>query len=177
MIFSLDYQTYNNDKAFYLILDNVDINAPNEELPSLNLSSSNQLDSTNTNSLPSKAIFNNNRNVQPDILTHGNHTPNSKFNRSQENDLRSQSSIADKKSISSLYVDMIPDNFTHNNFNHHDTLNEEFTRDNENVASVPVFVAFLRVPINNVHSSLNNATWNKNSEIRLGIKYAIEQEH
>ena len=111
------------------------------------------------------------------ILTHGNHTPNSTFTNSQENHLQSQSSIADKKSISSLYVDMIPDNFTHNNLNHHDTLNEEFARDNENIASVPVFVAFLRVPINNVHSSLNNATWNKNSEIRLGIKYAIEQEH
>ena len=64
---------------------------------------------------------------------------------------------------------MIPDNFTHNNFNPHDTLNEEFARDNDNIASVPVFVAFLRVSINNVHSGLNNATWNKNSEIRLGI--------
>ena len=133
------------------------------------MSTSNLLDSTNSNSHPSKAAFHNDRNVQPDILTHGNHTPNSKFNHSQEHNLQSQSSIADKKSISSLYVDMIPDNFTHNNFNPHDTLNEEFARDNDNIASVPVFVAFLRVPINNVHSSLNNATWNKNSEIRLGI--------
>ena len=118
---SLENQIYHNNSGFYLISDNVDTNAPHEELPSLNLSSSNLLDSTNTNSLPSKVTFNNDRNVQPDILTHGNHTPNSKFNHSQENILRTQSSIADKKSISSLYVDMIPDNFTHNNFNHFDS--------------------------------------------------------
>ena len=106
-------------------------------------------------------------------MTHGNFAENEIFNNVQENDRQTQSSIADKKSISSLYVDMIPDNFTQNNFNHQDvsSSNDNLNIDDENVVSIPAFVSFLRVPINNVHSSLNTATWNKNQEIRLGIRF------
>ena len=107
-------------------------------------------------------------------MTHGNLADNEILNNVQENDRHSQSSIADKKSISSLYVDMIPDNFTQNKFNHHElsSSNDNLSIDDENVVSIPVFVSFLRVPINNVHSSLNTATWNKNREIRLGIRFS-----
>ena len=152
-------------------LDNLDTSGLNEELPSLALSSSNLLDTGNTNSFLSKPSVRSNRNVQPDILTHGNLADDKIFNNVHENDGESQSSIADKKSISSLYVDMIPDNITHNNLNYHDvsSSNDNLNVDDENFVSIPVFVSFLRVPINNVHSSLNTATWNKNREIRLGI--------
>ena len=157
--------------VIFSCLDHLDTAGLNEELPSLTLSSSHLLDTGNTNSFPSKPSVSSNRNVQPDILTHGNLADNEIFNNAQENDRQNQSSIADKKSISSLYVDMIPDNFTQSKFNHHDvsSSNDNLSIDDENVVSIPVFVSFLRVPINNVHSSLNTATWNKNREIRLGI--------
>ena len=154
-------------------IENLDTAGPNEELPSLALSSSNLLDTTNTNSLPSKPTLSTPMNSQPDILTHSNHRGNTTFNISQEYDQQNQTSVADKKSISSLYVDMIPENFTQNKFNHHDvsTSNDALSRDDENIVSIPVFVTFLRIPINNVHSSLNTATWNRNREIRLGNNF------
>ena len=148
----------------------------NEDLPISDRFSSDDLKSNNIDSFPPKTVYAGHRNVQPDILTHGNHRANVRFDTSQEYDQNNQTSIADKKSISSLYVDMIPDNFSQSDIDHHDiaSSNDKLNIDNENVASVPVFVTLLRVPINNVlsmNSSLNATTWNKNREIRLGTIY------
>ena len=148
----------------------------NEDLPTTDRYSSDDLKSNNIDSFPPKTVYADHRNVQPDILTHGNQRANVRFHTSQEFDQNSQTSIADKKSISSLYVDMIPDNFSQSDIDHHDisSSNDKLNRDNENVASIPVFVTLLRVPINNVlsmNSSLNATTWNKNREIRLGTIY------
>lgn len=153
-------------------IENLDTAGANEELPSLALSSSNLLETTNTNSLPSKPTFTTPMNSQPDILTHSNYKSNETFNISQDFDQQNQTSVADKKSISSLYVDMIPENFTQNKFSHHEVSNSnaELSQDDKNIVSIPVFVTFLRIPINNVHSSLNTVTWNRNREIRLGTK-------
>ena len=148
-----------------LIVDNLD-NSQNDALPTFHGSAFNLLDTCHTNSVPSKPISTGYTNSKPDILTHGNQTV--KFCLSEETN-QNQTPITDKRTTSSLYVDMTHDSVTLDlqSDNYFDDLNE----DSEKIIAVPVFVSLERVPINIVQSNVDITEWNESQEIRLGIEH------
>ena len=125
-------------------------------------------DASIANSLPSKHISTKSTTIQPDILTHGNRA-NVNVHVTEEQPCQNQTPVTDKKTMSSLYVDMMHDFLQSNAQSHNnERVSNDLNRDNENISTIPVFVFIPCVPINSVQSTRDINTKNETKEIRLG---------
>ena len=106
--------------------------------------------------------------MQPDILTHGNHA-NVNVYDSKDQFSQNQTPITDKKTMSSLYVDMMND-VLHSSVQsrNNEGVSNDLKRDNEKIDTIPVFVSVPCVPVNIIQSNRDIKTKNETQEIRLG---------
>ena len=149
------------------------VNTQRDTLPTLD-SSTNLPDTPNTNSLPSNPIRTAYKNVQPDILTHGNHT-NMKYDVPPGEELihhNHPTPITDKMSISSLYVEMIHNSSEIAKADHppnYETVSLDPNGESGKIVSIPVFVLISCVPLRQTKFNMETVIpLNENQEIRLG---------
>ena len=136
------------------LLDNHEI-TQNDFLPKYDTSLLNNPDTTCANSNPSYLHSTANRNVRPDILTHGNIS--NTIGVCQEEKYPPQVPITDKKTVSSLYVDMV-----------HSSTGAE--RENSQITAIPASISLPCIPINVENSTFISTNLIENKQIRLGMK-------
>ena len=149
------------------------VNTQSDTLPTLD-SSTNLPDNPNINSIPSNPIRSAYTNVQPDILTHGNHTSMKYEVPPGEEHVHHNhpTPIADKMTMSSLYVEMIHSSSEiakADNPPIYETVSLDPNGESGKIVSIPVFVLLSCVPLRQTKATMETVVpLNENQEIRLG---------
>ena len=140
----------------------------------LSSTDSTPLNASDGSSYSTKPISNTMSIMQPDILTHGNQS-NIKSSVSEDPD-QNQTPVTDKKTMSSLYVDMMHDvRQSIVQSSNHEVNSNNRKRNYNKIDTIPVFVSVSCVPIDSKQSIPHISTINKTQEIRLGdIFYYIK---
>ena len=138
----------------YYLLDNHEI-TQNDFLPKYDTSLFNNPDTTCANPNPSYFQSTANRNVQPDILTHGNIS--NTIGVCQEENYQPQVPITDKITVSSLYVDMV----------HNST---DVEKNNQQITTIPASISLPCIPINIEEFTNSSTDLIEGKKIRLGMR-------
>ena len=136
------------------LLDNHEI-TQSDFLPKYDTSLFNNPGTTCANSNPPNLHSTANRNVQPDILTHGNIS--NTIGGCQEENYEPHVPITDKITVSSLYVDMV----------HNST---DVEKNNPQITAIPASISLPCIPIDVEKSTCSSTDLIEGKQIRLGMK-------